>query len=62
MRLVRDEVVIHEGELSQLKRFKDDAKEVKDGTECGMAFANYQDIQTGDMIECFEIEEIARAL
>ncbi|MCH8236603.1 MAG: translation initiation factor IF-2 [Proteobacteria bacterium] len=62
VRLVRDEVVIHEGELSQLKRFKDDAKEVKDGTECGMAFANYQDIQQGDMIECFETEEIAREL
>ena len=62
VRLVRDEVVIHEGELSQLKRFKDDAKEVKDGTECGMAFANYQDLQTGDMIECFEIEEISREL
>nr|AIF10608.1 translation initiation factor IF-2 (infB, MTIF2) [uncultured marine thaumarchaeote KM3_46_G10] len=62
VRLVRDEVVIHEGELSQLKRFKDDAKEVKGGIECGMAFANYQDIQIGDMIECFEIEEIARAL
>ncbi|MEE9317820.1 MAG: translation initiation factor IF-2 [Rhodospirillales bacterium] len=62
VRLVRDEVVIHEGELSQLKRFKDDAKEVKDGMECGMAFANYQDIQQGDMIECFETEEIAREL
>ena len=62
VRLVRDEVVIHEGELSQLKRFKDDAKEVKDGMECGMAFANYQDIQQGDMIECFEIEKIAREL
>ena len=62
VRLVRDDVVIHEGELSQLKRFKDDAKEVKDGTECGMAFANYQDIQQGDMIECFETEEIAREL
>ena len=62
VRVVRDEIVIHEGELSQLKRFKDDAKEVKGGIECGMAFANYQDIQIGDMIECFEIEEIARAL
>ncbi len=62
VRLVRDEVVIHEGEMSQLKRFKDDVKEVKDGTECGMGFANYQDIQTGDMVECFEIEEIAREL
>ena len=48
--------------MSQLKRFKDDAKEVKDGTECGMGFANYQDIQVGDMVECFEIEEIAREL
>ncbi|MFQ5764453.1 MAG: EF-Tu/IF-2/RF-3 family GTPase, partial [Rhodospirillales bacterium] len=62
VRLVRDDVVIHEGELSQLKRFKDDAKEVKEGTECGMAFANYQDIQVGDMVECFEIEEVAREL
>ena len=62
VRLVRDEVVIHEGELSQLKRFKADAKEVKDGMECGMAFANYQDIQQGDMIECFETEKIAREL
>ena len=60
VRLIRDEVVIHEGELSQLKRFKDDAKEVKDGMECGMAFANYQDIPQGDMIECFETEKIAR--
>ena len=55
-------MVIHEGELSQLKRFKDDAKEVKEGTECGMGFANYQDIQQGDRVECFEIEEIAREL
>ena len=62
VRLLRDDVVVHEGELSQLKRFKDDVKEVKDGTECGMAFANYQDIQVGDIIECFEVEEIAREL
>lgn len=62
VRLIRDDVVIHEGELSQLKRFKDDAKEVKEGTECGMAFANYQDIQVGDMIECFDVEEVARQL
>ena len=62
VRLVRDDVVIHEGELSQLKRFKDDAKEVKEGTECGMAFANYQDLQAGDMIECFDVEEVAREL
>ncbi len=62
VRLLRDDVVIHEGELSQLKRFKDDVKEVKEGTECGMAFANYQDIQTGDFIECFDVEEVAREL
>ena len=62
VRLVRDDTVIHEGEMSQLKRFKDDVKEVKDSTECGMGFANYQDIQVGDMVECFETEEIAREL
>jgi translation initiation factor IF-2 len=62
VRLLRDDVVIHEGELSQLKRFKDDVKEVKEGTECGMAFANYQDLQDGDRIECFDIEEVAREL
>ncbi|MFB0952400.1 MAG: translation initiation factor IF-2, partial [Rhodospirillales bacterium] len=52
VRLLRDDVVIHEGELSQLKRFKEDAREVKDGYECGMAFANYNDLQVGDKIEC----------
>ncbi len=62
VRLLRDDVVIHEGELSQLKRFKDDVKEVKEGTECGMAFTNYQDLQVGDRIECFDIEEVAREL
>jgi translation initiation factor IF-2 len=62
VRLLRDDVVIHEGELSQLKRFKDDVKEVKEGNECGMAFANYQDLQPGDQIECFDIEEVAREL
>ncbi len=62
VRLLRDDVVIHEGDLSQLKRFKDDAREVKEGFECGMAFANYHDIQAGDKIECFEIEEVARSL
>lgn len=62
VRLIRDETVIHEGELSQLKRFKDDAKEVKEGIECGMAFANYQDMRPGDTIECFDVEEIARHL
>lgn len=62
VRLLRDNVVIHEGSLSQLKRFKDDAREVREGYECGMSFENYNDIQQGDMIECFEIEEIAATL
>ena len=62
VRLVRDDVVVHEGNLSQLKRFKDDAREVKEGLECGMAFEIYQDLQVGDTIECFEVEEVARAL
>ncbi|MCG8509582.1 MAG: translation initiation factor IF-2, partial [Rhodospirillales bacterium] len=62
VRLLRDNVVIHEGSLSQLKRFKDDAKEVREGFDCGMAFANYQDIQVGDFIECFDVEEVAREL
>ncbi len=62
VRLIRDDVVIHEGSLSQLKRFKDDAKEVKEGYDCGMAFENYHDLKVGDVIECFEIEEVARNL
>lgn len=62
VRLLRDDVVIHEGALSTLKRFKEDAREVREGTECGMSFENYQDLKTGDMIECFEVEEIARHL
>ena len=62
VRLLRDNVVIHEGDLSQLKRFKDDVKEVREGYECGMALASYQDLQKGDMIECFEIERMAGVL
>ena len=62
VRLLRDNVVIHEGDLSQLKRFKDDAKEVREGYECGMALANYQDMQAKDVIECFELEQVAAAL
>jgi translation initiation factor IF-2 len=62
VRLIRDNVVIHEGELSTLKRFKDEVREVQSGQECGMAFANYQDIQKGDVIEAFEVETIQRAL
>ena len=62
VRLLRDNVVIHQGELSQLKHFKDDVREVREGFECGIALANYQDIQVGDRIECFEMEEVARQL
>jgi translation initiation factor IF-2 len=62
VRLLRDNVVIHEGSLKTLKRFKDEVREVKEGFECGMAFENYQDIQEGDTIECFEMEEVARQL
>ena len=62
VRLLRDNVVIHDGSLAQLKRFKDDVKEVKSGYECGMSFENYNDIQVGDFIECYEVEEIAATL
>jgi len=62
VRLLRDDVVIHEGTLSTLKRFKDEVREVTQGFECGMAFENYQDIKEGDVIECFDVEEIARTL
>jgi translation initiation factor IF-2 len=62
VRLLRDDVVIHEGKLSTLKRFKDEVREVTQGFECGMAFENYQDLKVGDVIECFDVEEIARTL
>ncbi len=62
VRLLRDNVVIHEGKLSTLKRFKDEVKEVQVGQECGMAFEQYQDIRQGDQIECFTTETIARTL
>ena len=62
VRLLRDNVVIHEGTLKTLKRFKDEVKEVTAGQECGMAFENYEDIREGDVIEIFETEEIARTL
>ena len=62
VRLLRDNVVIHTGDLSQLKRFKEDVREVREGYECGMSFANYDDIRQGDVIECFEMEEVAVTL
>ena len=62
MRLLRDSVVIHQGSIGTLRRFKDEAREVKEGFECGIGVENYQDVQTGDIIECFELEEIARSI
>ena len=62
VRLIRDNVVIHEGQLSTLKRFKDEVKEVPGGQECGMAFENYQDMRPGDIIEAFTVEMIDRSL
>jgi len=62
VRLLRDDVVVHEGTLKTLKRFKDEVAEVQSGQECGMAFENYDDIRQGDVIELFEREEVERAL
>ncbi len=62
VRLIRDNVVVHEGQLSTLKRFKDEVKEVQSGQECGMAFEGYQDMRAGDVIECFRVEKVARTL
>ncbi len=62
VRLLRDNVVIHEGKLKTLKRFKDEVSEVNTGQECGMAFENYEDIRKGDVIECFRVEHITRTL
>ena len=62
VRLLRDNVIVHEGSLSTLKRFKEDVREVREGYECGMALENYNDIQAGDVIECYTVEEIAREL
>ena len=62
VRLIRDNVVIHEGTLSTLKRFKDEVREVQVGQECGMAFENYQDMRAGDVIECFRVEKVKRTL
>ena len=62
VRLIRDNVVVHEGRLSTLKRFKDEVKEVVAGQECGMAFEGYQDMRQGDVIECFEVEHVKRTL
>jgi len=62
IRVLRDSVVIYEGELESLRRFKDDASEVRNGTECGIGVKNYTDVRVGDLIEVFEVKEIARTL
>jgi translation initiation factor IF-2 len=62
VRLIRDNVVVHEGKLSTLKRFKDEVKDVQVGQECGMAFENYQDMRAGDIIECYLVTEVKRSL
>ena len=62
VRLLRDNVVVHQGALSTLKRFKDDAREVREGFECGMSFEGYNDIKVDDVIECYEVDQVARHL
>ena len=62
IRVLRDNVVIYEGELESLRRFKDDVQEVRNGTECGIGVRNYNDVRSGDLIEVFESREVARAL
>ncbi|MEE9551615.1 MAG: hypothetical protein V3V89_01085, partial [Gammaproteobacteria bacterium] len=62
IRVLRDNVVIYEGELESLRRFKDDVNEVKSGTECGIGVKNYNDVKAGDQIEVFERVEVARTI
>ena len=62
LRLLRDDIVIHEGALGSLKRFKDDVREVREGFECGIGIEGYNDIREGDVIEAYEIEQVARTL
>jgi translation initiation factor IF-2 len=62
IRVLRDDVVIYEGELESLRRFKDDANEVKNGVECGIGVKNYTDVRVGDKIEVYKTTEIARTL
>jgi translation initiation factor IF-2 len=62
VRLLRDNIVIHEGTLKSLRRFKDEVKEVQHGFECGMAFENYEDMKVGDIVECFDVEQVQATL
>ncbi len=61
-RVIRDGIVIYDGDLSSLKRFKDDAKEVREGYECGIGIHNFNDVKVSDVIECYVVEEVARTL
>jgi translation initiation factor IF-2 len=62
VRLVRDGVIVYEGKIASLRRFKDDVREVAQGYECGIGIANFQDIHEGDLIEAFEVREVARSI
>ena len=62
LRLLRENVVVYEGELASLKRFKDDAKEVREGFECGLSIQNYNDVKEGDVLEFYVVEQVAREL
>jgi translation initiation factor IF-2 len=62
VRVLRDNVVVHDGELDSLKRFKDDVREVKAGFECGLSLRNYNDVQQKDQLEVYEVVEVARTL
>ena len=61
-RLIRDGIVVYDGEFGSLKRFKDDVKEVREGFECGIGIANFNDVKVGDVVECYQVEEVARTL
>jgi translation initiation factor IF-2 len=62
IRVLRNDVVIYEGELESLRRFKDDVAEVRNGFECGIGVKNYNDVQVGDKIEVYQVKEVARTL
>jgi translation initiation factor IF-2 len=62
VRLVRDGVIVYDGKIGSLRRFKDDAAEVREGFECGIGLENYQDVKEGDIIEAYEVEEFARSI
>jgi translation initiation factor IF-2 len=61
-RVIRDGIVVYDGELASLKRFKDDVKEVREGFECGIGIGNFNDVKVGDVIECYTVQEVARTL